>query len=161
MDHLIIEYRQVLKSIDTNVRSLSKLSPRYITTLIQRDADDISKLLQIDDSTLLYMEVQLFKEKISEFETVAIASKFIHERRLSVPLLAQAYQYLLTLPVTIASVERSFSKMKIVKNRLRTKMNDERLHSLLTCTLEGLILDQMDNKELFEKWSKNKTGRRI
>jgi hypothetical protein len=77
MDHLIIEYRQVLKSIDTNVRSLSKLSPRYITTLIQRDADDISKLLQIDDSTLLYMEVQLFKEKISEFETVAIASKFI------------------------------------------------------------------------------------
>jgi len=62
---------------------------------------------------------------------------------------------------TLASVEQSFSKMKIVKNRLRTAMNDERLHSLLSCTLESVILDQLDNKELAEKWSKNKTGRRI
>jgi len=48
-----------------------------------------------------------------------------------------------------------------VKNRLRTAMNDERLHSLLSCTLESVILDRVDNKELAEKWSKNKTGRRI
>ncbi len=65
------------------------------------------------------------------------------------------------MPVTVASVERSFSKMKIVKNRLRTKMNDDRLNSLLSCTLKTLILDEMNNREILEKWVKNKTGRRI
>jgi hypothetical protein len=72
-----------------------------------------------------------------------------------------AYEYLLTLPVSVASVERSFSKMKIVKNRLRTKMNDDRLHSLLTCALETSILDRIDNKKLVQKWWKNKVGRPI
>ncbi|CAF3394027.1 unnamed protein product, partial [Rotaria socialis] len=98
---------------------------------------------------------------IYQCETILNASKFIHERKASIPLIAQAYQYLLTLPVTTASVERSFSKMKIVKNRLRTKMGDERLDSLLTCTLETFILDQLKSNELVEKWSNNKTGRRM
>ncbi len=65
------------------------------------------------------------------------------------------------MPVTVASVERSFSKMKIVKNRLRTKMNDDRLNSLLSCTLKTLILDELNNREILEKLLKNKTGRRI
>ena len=65
------------------------------------------------------------------------------------------------MPVTVASVERSFSKMKIVKNRLRTRMDDERLYSLLSCTLETSILDELDNTEILEKWLNNKTGRRI
>jgi hypothetical protein len=69
--------------------------------------------------------------------------------------------HLLTMPVTVASVESSFSKMKIVKNRLRTTMSDERLYSLLSCTLETLILNEMQNTEILEKWLNNKTGRRI
>ncbi len=51
--------------------------------------------------------------------------------------------------------------MKIVKNRLRTKVDDERSNSLLTCTLKTLILDEFSNSELAEKWAKNETGRRI
>ncbi|CAF0847881.1 unnamed protein product [Rotaria sp. Silwood1] len=40
-------------------------------------------------------------------------------------------------------------------------MNDERLHSLLTRTLETFILDQLKNKEVVEIWSKNKTGHQL
>ncbi|CAF4941973.1 unnamed protein product, partial [Rotaria magnacalcarata] len=40
-------------------------------------------------------------------------------------------------------------------------MGDERLDSLLTCTLETFILDQLKSNELVEKWSNNKTGRRM
>ena len=118
-------------------------------------------MIGIDDSDLLYNEVQLFKEKIPKFETVTMASKFVHERKILLPSLTKAYQYFLTLPISVASVERSFSKMKIVKNRLRTTMTDERLYSLLLCTLESLILYQVNNIEIVERWSKNKTGRRI
>ena len=65
------------------------------------------------------------------------------------------------MPVTIASEERSFSKMKIVTNRSRTEMNDESLNYLLLCTLEPLILDKLYNNELTKKWTNSKTGRRI
>jgi hypothetical protein len=40
-------------------------------------------------------------------------------------------------------------------------MNDDRLHSLLTCALETSILDRIDNKKLVQKWWKNKVGRPI
>ena len=76
-------------------------------------------------------------------------------------LLAKAFDYLLTMPVTVASVERSFSKMKIVKNRLQTRMDDERLYSLLSCALETSTLDKLDSTEILEKWLNNKTHRRI
>jgi hypothetical protein len=39
-------------------------------------------------------------------------------------------------------------------------MDDERLKSLLTCTLQALTLDQLNNQEVVEKWLNNKTGRR-
>ena len=65
------------------------------------------------------------------------------------------------MPVTIASAEKSFSKMKIVKRRLRTKINDERLNYLLLCALELLILDELCNNELAKKWANNKIGSRI
>ncbi|CAF3386583.1 unnamed protein product, partial [Rotaria sp. Silwood2] len=142
MDQLIIEYKEFSKSIDSNVQSLSKLSPKYINSFTKIDAENIIKMIGIDDSDLLYNEVQLFKEKISEFETTTVTRKFVHERKTLLPSLTKAYQYLLTLPISVASVERSFSKMKIVKNRLRTTMSDERLYSLLLCTLESSILDQ-------------------
>ena len=62
------------------------------------------------------------------------------------------------MPVTIANVERSFSKMKVAKNRFKTKMNDETLNYLLLCALESY---ELYNNKLAEKWSNNKTGRRI
>ncbi|CAF4066398.1 unnamed protein product, partial [Rotaria sordida] len=160
-DQLITEYKQVLTSIDSNVRSLTKISPKYITSFTEKDAKNICEMLQIHDADLSYSEVQLYKTEIFECNTIFAANEFIHDRKLYIPLLCQAYEYLLTMPVTVASVERSFSKMKIVKNRLRTQMNDERLNSLLLCTLETSILDELSNNELAKKWVKNKAGRRI
>jgi hypothetical protein len=65
------------------------------------------------------------------------------------------------MPVTVSSVEKSLSKLKIINNRLRTKMDDEKLNALLTYTLETLILDKLSNSESAEKWAKNKSGRRV
>jgi hypothetical protein len=41
-----------------------------------------------------------------------------------------AIRIFLTIPVTVASAERSFSKLKLIKNYLRSKMNQERLSGL-------------------------------
>lgn len=55
---------------------------------------------------------------------------------------------LLTLPVTTASVERGFSKLAIVKSKLRTTMAQDILQSLLLATVERDILLNLNDDEL-------------
>ena len=47
-----------------------------------------------------------------------------------------ALRIFLTLPVTVASCERSFSKLKIIKNYLRSTLGQERLTNLGILSIE-------------------------
>jgi hypothetical protein len=53
------------------------------------------------------------------------------------PHLATLYRLVLTLPVTSASCERSFSTLKLVKNHLRTVMTQDRLSDLMVIAVES------------------------
>ena len=44
----------------------------------------------------------------------------------------------LSIPVTTASVERNFSRMKLIKTRLRSSLNDKSLSNLMKIALESL-----------------------
>jgi 20S proteasome alpha/beta subunit len=46
---------------------------------------------------------------------------------------------LLTIPDTVASAERSFSKLKLVKNYLRSTMSQDRLVDLARLSIESEI----------------------
>jgi len=50
------------------------------------------------------------------------------------------YRALLTLPVTTASVERGFSKLTLVKSKLRSTMTEGRLEALLIAAVERVLL---------------------
>jgi hypothetical protein len=54
----------------------------------------------------------------------------------SYSMLVLAIVLLLTLPVTVATAERSFSKLKIIKNYLRSTMAQERLNALAVISIE-------------------------
>jgi hypothetical protein len=54
------------------------------------------------------------------------------------PSTSIAYRILFTMPVTVASAERSFSKLKLLKNYLRSTMSQERLNGLTTLCIEKL-----------------------
>ena len=56
----------------------------------------------------------------------------------SVPELATACVSFATIPVTVASAERSFSKLKLIKTYLRSSISQERL--------DGLVLLAIENK---------------
>uniref|UniRef100_A0A8I7BCB0 HAT C-terminal dimerisation domain-containing protein n=1 Tax=Hordeum vulgare subsp. vulgare TaxID=112509 RepID=A0A8I7BCB0_HORVV len=60
------------------------------------------------------------------------------------PNVSVAYRILLTVPVTIASAERSFSKLKLLKNCLRSTMSQDRLNGLAMCCIEKDVLDKID-----------------
>ncbi|KAF3448961.1 hypothetical protein FNV43_RR09682 [Rhamnella rubrinervis] len=51
---------------------------------------------------------------------------------------------LLTIPVTVASAERSFLKLKLIKSYLRSTMSQKRLNGLAMMSIEKDILKQID-----------------
>ena len=51
---------------------------------------------------------------------------------------------LFTLPVTVASAERSFSKLKLIKNYLRSTMSTNRLNALAILSIEKEIVKEYD-----------------
>jgi hypothetical protein len=53
-----------------------------------------------------------------------------------------------TIAFTSATNERSFSKLKIVKNRLRSTMLDDRLSALMLMYCERDIMDALDIEDL-------------
>jgi len=60
---------------------------------------------------------------------------------------------LLTIPVTAASAERSFSKLKIIKNYLRSTISQDRLVGLATISIEHEIADDLDIDDLVKDFA--------
>ncbi|KAI4967229.1 hypothetical protein ZWY2020_029157 [Hordeum vulgare] len=84
--------------------------------------------------TLAYSDVPL--RAIEIFEYVRDIGCF--------PNILIACQILFTVPVTVASGERSFSKLKLLKNYLRSTMSQERLNGLATLCIEKDKLDEIN-----------------
>ena len=64
-----------------------------------------------------------------------------------------------TIPVTVASAERSFSKLKLIKTYLRTTMSQERLNRLVMISIENEYLDKLNFDNLIEEFA-SKNARR-
>jgi hypothetical protein len=60
----------------------------------------------------------------------------------------------LTVPVTFAFAERSFSKLKLLKTVMRSVMNQERLGELMTLACERDLTDTIDLDEIANPCSK-------
>ena len=69
------------------------------------------------------------------------------------PNLSKIIKIALTLPLTSASAERSFSKLKIIKNRLRSTMRQDRLESLMLMSVESDICRDLDIEGLVERFT--------
>jgi hypothetical protein len=55
-------------------------------------------------------------------------------------LIDRLFRLLVTLPVSTASAEQAFSCLKIIKTRLRNKMEDDYLTNSLLIHIEGEIM---------------------
>ena len=61
-----------------------------------------------------------------------------------------AYRVLFTIPVTVASAERSFFKLKLLKSYMRSTMTQQRLNDLATIALESDVLEKIDYEGMIE-----------
>ncbi|XP_068114995.1 zinc finger MYM-type protein 1-like [Hyperolius riggenbachi] len=67
----------------------------------------------------------------------------------------------LTLPVTSAGCERSFSKLKTIKTYLRNRMANERLSSLAVLAINGNRTEELDLDKVVDIFAKIHQNRRI
>nr|GFB02033.1 zinc finger MYM-type protein 1 [Tanacetum cinerariifolium] len=71
-----------------------------------------------------------------------------------------AYRVLLTIPVTVASAERSFLKLKLIKSYMQSSMSQERLNGLALIAIERDMLESVDYEDLINNFA-SKNARRI
>jgi hypothetical protein len=72
-----------------------------------------------------------------------------------------AYRILLTIPVTVASAERSFSKLKLLKSYMRSTMTQERLNGLAMISIESDVFEDTDYEGVIEDFISRNTRRML
>ncbi|XBH64849.1 hypothetical protein VPH35_118538 [Triticum aestivum] len=125
-----------------NLKSLDESSLRKsCTTFAKAFTHKKSRDVDLDDffSELKVLQLTLPDALMSALEIL----QFVTAAN-CYPNVSVAYRILLTIPVTVASAERSFSKLKLLKNCLRSTMLQDRLNGLATCCIEKDILDKID-----------------
>ena len=64
-----------------------------------------------------------------------------------------AYRILLTIPFTVASAEKSFSKLKLIKSYLKLTMFQERSSVLAILSIENEMLEELEYKNLISQFA--------
>uniref|UniRef100_A0A8C3S7H5 TTF-type domain-containing protein n=1 Tax=Chelydra serpentina TaxID=8475 RepID=A0A8C3S7H5_CHESE len=110
---------------------------------------DIPKLLTISEEDL-HQQCRALETALTHDDMCDIdASDLGDELKMTIlfPNVFVALRILLTLPVTVASGERSFSKLKLIKTHLRSTMTQERLVGLATISTEHDLAQTVDLQE--------------
>ncbi|PRQ27878.1 putative HAT dimerization domain, ribonuclease H-like domain-containing protein [Rosa chinensis] len=68
------------------------------------------------------------------------------------PMIYRLICLILTLPVSTATTERTFSSMNIIKSRLRNKMEDDFLDDLMVLYIEKEFADRIDNDSVISEF---------
>ena len=115
----------------------------------------------LNDQLDTYIIDMLSSSKFSMLNGIAdLAKKMVETGRDKVyPLVYLLLTLALILHVATATVERVFSTINIVNNRLRNRMGDEWMNDNLVVYLKRGIFDGIDNDTIIERFQKMKTYR--
>ena len=128
--------------------------------------DDICKLVNTfyphdfadHEKLQLKMQLQHYEYNVvqhSEFRNLLTLSSLCQwlvrtRRSTTYPLVHRIIVLVLTLPVSTATTERSFSAMRIVKTRLRNKMEDDFLTNSLIMYIEREIAEKLSINSIID-----------
>lgn len=117
------------------------------------DVDDQELLKELTDYGGLLLK------KVGVGDAIKLFNVLIEVEDLC-PNLKAVLQICLTIGCSIASCERSFSKLKLIKTYLRSSMSQDRLRALALISIEKDILKNCDFADLVDEFV-NKKIRRI
>ena len=124
----------------------------------------LAKTFSVDDSfdfeeNNLTSELRILQMTLPD-RSMSAMEIFEFVRRMDCyPNIFVAYRILFTIPITVASAERSFSKLKLLKNYLRSTMSQERLNGLATLCIEKKLLDDVNIEAIIDDFASRNVRR--
>ncbi|XP_058783708.1 uncharacterized protein LOC131658431 [Vicia villosa] len=112
------------------------------------------------DGNDLFGELELLREMLPEEIMKPTDILLFSKGSDCFPYTVIAYRILLTIPVTVASAERSFSKLKLLKTYLRSTMSQERLNGLALIAVENDFLETLKYEELLDEFASKSVRRK-
>lgn len=142
-----------------DIKSLSLMPDEDIKICCNRLETKLTEGTKKDISGAeLHFELKSLSSQFCENLGPEKSLKFLYENNLNeiYANVSVALRILLTLPITVACAERSFSKLKIIKNYLRSSMSQDRLNNLATISIESDIVNDLNIEDLRLKFSRMK-----
>jgi len=155
-----------LREISLEFEFLSgKLLEKLSASELEECAKELSAKYPSDlNSEEFESEIASFKHQVlALIDDVATATpldllNFLHRRELEdvYPNIEIAIRIYLSLPVTVASCERSFSKLKLIKSYLRSAMGQERLSNLAILSIEHAFAKNVNFDAIIDSFAARK-----
>ena len=159
---LTIRFNAAKQILDTfgflwNYQNMTKDElTRKAVKLAERYCKDISKedLVQEINYISMVHNANFDKKQLNALDLLNALAE--HKLETIFPNLIISLRMFLTAPATIASAERSFSKLKLIKNHLRSTMGQDRLTHLARLSIESNIAKQINFDSVIRSFAKKK-----
>ncbi|KAI6658354.1 Zinc finger MYM-type protein 1-like [Oopsacas minuta] len=144
------------------MKAIQAFNPNSGNFLEAAEIDEFAQAYNID-SHHLNLESKLAKRAMIAFKLESINSLLLKLLPLETafPNLVKAIRIAITIGVSSAHSERSFSTLNRVKNNLRTTLDRQWLTDLCILSIESTSSNNLDLDEVVQKYCSSNINRRI
>ncbi|XP_062158778.1 uncharacterized protein LOC133866265 [Alnus glutinosa] len=164
--NLIIMFSSIIEAVEDIVEDddlFAAFNKDNILCLAQLYPNDFSaiQLMTLDNQLETYIIDMRSSEEFATLKGIGqLAEKMVEMKKyITYPLVYSLVTLSLILSVAIATVERAFSAMNIVKNRLRNRMGDQWMNDYLVTYIEKDIFKTINNEKIMQRFQGMKTRR--
>ncbi|XP_016488986.2 uncharacterized protein LOC107808937 [Nicotiana tabacum] len=146
------------------VDSFSSFDINKILMMVELYPDDFDENIMVTLKNQLetyIVDVRDVDERFSNLQGLVDLSETLvkTKKHLNYPFVFRLVKFALLLPVAIATVERTFSAMKLIKSELRNRMNDEFMSGCLVPYVERKIFNAIFDETIINTFQDMKTRR--
>ncbi|KAK4729464.1 hypothetical protein R3W88_022452 [Solanum pinnatisectum] len=147
-------------ALEMNIEPIFRKKHHYMMRILKNSLNLECSLKHNTHSNIdgldIFSELKVLREiiKIEDNTLIEILNQI--KRLDSFPNAYIAYRIMLTIPVTVASAERSFSKLKIIKSYLRSTMSQKKLSGLAILSIEKELLEEIDYTKIINNFASQK-----
>lgn len=164
IDTVVMQLNIRFKAMDNVCKTFDFLNPNNLLCLrednIVKESYDFIQTYKDDISSDFTSQILSLKELIKNknLKTINEMANFIltNDIATSYSEILVACTIFLTLPVTVATAERLFSKLKIIKNYLRNSCSQNRLSNIAILNIEQKRTSELKTDKLIKDFSNSK-----
>ncbi len=164
LDKFIIELNHRFDNKNLLImKGIAACSPSSSTFLSYEDLKPFAERYDLVTQSL-QVELSLVSTAIAnkpDIKSLVAFRNYLYSSQSAYKSIFQMAQIALTIAVTSAECERSFSSLKRIKTRLRTRMVEERLSDLAILAIEKEIAETLNYEEIIDQFAASDKNRRI